>query len=863
MINVSNAFKQELFNDRRNYLEYVDITLKDETVLNLKNKDLWGGGLTIEDAVSKDNSFDVGSAIINKCTVVINNIYDDYSEYDFEDAKVVAYVGLKLPDGTIERIRKGTYTVDETAYNGSIITLSCLDNMSKFDKPYSESKLNYPATLNQIIRDACDVCSATLQTYNFPHDNFVVQTRPNDEAITFREIISWCAQIACCFCRCDTLGRLELKWYNQQALEKDGLDGGVFDSLNPNKYATGDNADGGSFNPWNTGYVADGGTFGDRDDIHYIYSTYSLDISTDDVVITGVKVVEKNKEENQDALTTYQSGTEGYVVSVENNELIKGGAGQTIVGWLGEQLIGFRFRKANIAHASDPTIEAGDVGILIDRKQNAYRIMISSTKFSTGSNQTTTSSAQNPARNSAARFSTETKNYVELRKDIEKERTDREKAQDELKDRIDNSSGLFTTEVAQPDGSTIFFMHDKPALDESMIVWKMTAEAFAVSTDGGETYNAGLTVDGDLIARILTATGINADWINAGTISANRIKGGYLLIGGVNNELGYIRMLDNMLWDGQRQILSQYDTNGLTYYHYLYSGASGEKHIASYVFGSYGYSYIVDGIKMAEISPGLHTDDGLMMIPKKKNVGFVFSDGSNTYYLRVLPEEKQITPKGYPTDSGIPLITYRYGMECGIPSYFSSFWVNGRAYFDTASADFLNGTTNFYSTVYFKQYCAVNVEDISSFTFKGISAYSTSYSAVFSGSSTGRLGREMSSSIRYKKIMKNMDQDNILMLYHIQPVIAKYKEGYLAKEDPRVGVQFPMLIAEDVEKHFPEAVDYNENGEVENWNHRIMIPAMFQMIKSQKETIDTQEKEIEKLKERLERIEMLLTEGSE
>ena len=46
----------------------------------------------------------------------------------------------------------------------------------------------------------------------------------------------------------------------------------------------------------------------------------------------------------------------------------------------------------------------------------------------------------------------------------------------------------------------------------------MTAEAFAVSTDGGKTYNAGLTVDGDLITRILTTVGVNADWIKTGAL---------------------------------------------------------------------------------------------------------------------------------------------------------------------------------------------------------------------------------------------------------------------------------------------------------------------------------------------------------
>lgn len=528
MINVSNTFKKELYDGHRNYLEYVDITLANGRVLNLTNADLWQGGLSIDDSVSSENSFEVGSAIINKCTVVINNIYEDFSPYDFTDARVVAYVGLELPDGTKERIRKGTYAVDDAKYNGSIITLSCLDNMRKFDKAYTASVLKYPATLGQIVRDACSMCDVVLQTQTFSHDDFVIPERPIEEATTFREIISWAAQIAGCFCRCDVYGRLELKWYDQQALEVANLDGGIFDQTASSAYQSGDNADGGTFNPWNTGYEFDGGTFDDLKSIIHITSRYSIDISVDDVVITGIKVVEKNKKENEEIITTYRSGTDGYVISIENNDFITDGAGQSISGWLGEQLIGFRFRRGSIAHPSNPTMEAGDVGFLTDRKGNTYRIVVSSTRFSTGSSQTTTSSAENPARNSADRFSAQTKNYVEYRKLIQKERTEREKDLDNLKQRMDESPGLFTTEETLPDGGRAFYMHNKPTLAESDIVWRMTAEAWGVSTDGGKTYNAGMTVDGDTITRILRATGINADWINAGEISANIVSSGML-----------------------------------------------------------------------------------------------------------------------------------------------------------------------------------------------------------------------------------------------------------------------------------------------------------------------------------------------
>lgn len=251
MINVSSEFKNELFEGHRIFLDYVDITLKSGNVLNLTSSEIWDGGLTIEDSVSNSDSFDIGSAIINKCTITINNIYETYSEYDFFDANVVVYIGMELPSGKIEKIRKGTYTVDETQYDGSIITLSCLDYMSKFDKEYSESILTYPATLNQIVRDACSKCNVTLQTYNFPHDDFIVQNKPSEESTTFREVISWCAQIAGCFCRCDVYGRLELKWFDQEILENKDLDGGYFDNESETEYKTGDSADGGSFNPWN------------------------------------------------------------------------------------------------------------------------------------------------------------------------------------------------------------------------------------------------------------------------------------------------------------------------------------------------------------------------------------------------------------------------------------------------------------------------------------------------------------------------------------------------------------------------------------------------------------------------------------
>lgn len=523
MLNASKKFRELLNGGYRNYKLYIGMALADGTNLSLTNSDIWQGSFTIDDAVSSDDNFDIGSAIVNQFSFTLNNVYDNFSKYDFYRASVVAHVGLITDDTdpenpVIEKLRKGVFEVDEAKYNGATISLTCLDNMRLFDRTYSESTLSYPATLQKIVLDACDVCGVTLLNSDFPNNTFTVKNKPSDEATTFREVISWAAQIAGCFARCDGYGRLELRWYDQALLDRGGLDGGIFDDATP--YASGDTADGGSFNPWDAGYVYDAGTFAEMN-YHHLYESTSSEVSTDDVVITGVRVAEKVENENSgDGITYYDVGTDGYVVSIEDNGLISGGAGKQVAKYLGNKLIGTRFRKANISHLSDPTIEAGDIAFFTDRKQNTYPILVSRTVFSTGNFQNTVSSAETPQKNSETRYSTQTKNYVENRKNTKEQISNYDKAVQMLTSLITQSFGVFKTEEVLGDGSTVFYLHNKPTLAESKTIWKMTADAFAVSTDGGKTWNAGMDSSGNAVVNVLSAIGIQADWIRVTDLQA-------------------------------------------------------------------------------------------------------------------------------------------------------------------------------------------------------------------------------------------------------------------------------------------------------------------------------------------------------
>ncbi len=509
MRNLSSKWKKKVNSGMDvQYIKYADITLTDGTTLNLTSADLWQNGMTFEDSVSSDSSFDIGSAIINVLNLSINNFDGEYSDYDFEGAEVICYVGLQLEDedtselldsageqildstgdtiivhknAVIEKIRICTATVVEQPEDETVtIDLTCEDNMRKFDRDYSDSKLEYPATRGQIIRDACEVCGVTLQTYHFDHDDYIVQIRPSDDALTFRQVLQWVAQIGCQWLRCDEYGRLCVKWYDTE-----------------------------------------------KTDAQEINTTYSFTPQHTDVVITGIQVTEYSDSSDEET-ESYMAGTQGYVLAISDNKLIRKGDGQTVASMIAEKCVGMIFRPFESECPTDVALEAGDAITIEDRNGNLYNTYLTTTTLQPGAGQNIACNAKSAAKNSSTRYNQITQVYVTARKMVKAEKTAREKALEEFGKRIDSATGVYTTVELQEDGSKIFYLHDKPTLAESQAVWKMTSEAWGVSTDGGQTWNGGMTVDGDTIVRILNAVGVNADWINAGAITVRDANGNIL-----------------------------------------------------------------------------------------------------------------------------------------------------------------------------------------------------------------------------------------------------------------------------------------------------------------------------------------------
>lgn len=505
MRNLSTEFKEQQNSGNRNYLKYADFTFTDGSTLSITDKDLWSNGFKFEDAVSQSGSFDIGAAIVNKLTLQINNFSGKYTDYIWDGARVVCHIGLELSTG-IEKIRICTMTVTDAPYqNTAIISLTCEDSMRLFDRDYSESKLTYPATRLQIIQDACEVCGVTLQSTRFDNDDFVIQNRPDDSSITFRQVIAWVAQMGCQWAKTDAYGRLCLDWYknevpddfyNKEEVPWKDIEGkDILDTTGAQiitvmqKGITAIDTNG--FTPW-------------------LY----------DVEITGIKVAEYVENSSKNEAKTYQSGKTGYVIEISDNKLIQEGSGEKICQIIADRCVGLKFRPFTTGALTNIAWEAGDTIEISDRNGKQYKSFLTSVALNPGTFEQLECSAKSVSRNKQKQYSLNQQVQAENKKNLRDERTAREKAIEELSNRLAESSGVYTTVEQQPDGSNIYYLHNKPQLSDSDIVWKMTAEAWAVSTDGGQHWNGGMTVDGDVIARILNATGVNADWINTGTIKA-------------------------------------------------------------------------------------------------------------------------------------------------------------------------------------------------------------------------------------------------------------------------------------------------------------------------------------------------------
>ena len=469
MIHVSSEFK-EIMMQRQDFKENAEVTFSDGTVLHLEEKDFSITNNSVVDSADA-NAVPIGAAICRNIQMELLNEDDHLEKYDFYGARIRLYLTFQLSD-TIEKIEFGTFTVTAPECYGTTVVVNASDDMYKANVAYS-TDLPFPATAGAVLRDACSRCSILMGTTSFLHDDFQIQTKPSGD-YTFRQVIGYLAMIACGNARINRSGKLEILTYDLDFTRE----------------------------------------------CHNLTEWKSLTMDTSDITITGIQTTRKVKktegEKETEVEETVRAGSEGYMLTV-SNPLVSGNE-ETLVSWIHEKISGVPFRRFTGDYITYPLAEFMDLAKITDWRGNSYHTFVTDVNFVFFGITTLKNSAESGMRNASKYGSEDTQTNVHLQELIEQERTDRQEAIKNLGDSLNAGGGLYATYEKQPDGSTITYLHDKPTLKESKTVIKITAEAIGVSNDGGKNYLYGFVLDGDIIAKILYAHGIDADYIDTGAI---------------------------------------------------------------------------------------------------------------------------------------------------------------------------------------------------------------------------------------------------------------------------------------------------------------------------------------------------------
>lgn len=1095
MINVSDAFKQKLHDGKKVWQE-VEITFPDGTVKTVKDE-IMGENCTFSDC-AESSSFPIGCVVCKSMTLELDNSQDQWKNYYFYQAKVHSYLKMQIDADTIEAIDKGTYTITAPEQYGETLNFTALDDMYKVNAAYT-SNLTLPQSVEALVRDACETLDipfgGTMQ-----HGNLIISEIP--ENMTFRQLFGWAAMLETANARLDNKGYLHfIKWDFSNVQEDCNA---VVDADGNVTFKGGANIDSENFvsptGNWtidNDGFLTLIESATDASEKLKDFFT-SPTVSSDDIIITGIKL--KNRENE------VMYGSTGYVIELEN-DLVADSDLDTVAAQIGDSIIGVKFRSMSGELAYNPLIEFGDMAYTYDRKWNRYITPLTDVSCSVNGKTAVKTQADDPIRGMSKFVSDGTKAIVEARRLVKKERSAREKAVERLEETLKTSSGLYETSVPQEDGSIITYLHDKPTLAESKNVIKFTAEAIGVSNDGGKTYPFGFQLTGTMIAKLLYAEGINADFINAGALTIKDGKGNiifsvnmdtnsvyinpeYLMIGDVSlsdkikeldenvaaaknmtmtlsNEYQAISTDENGnipgefpqvqttaqvmygtmdvtddcsytitesenvtgIWDktthtytvsevtadnvwvdikavylnaltitkrfsiskqksgtsgrtyvleSSTTILKRESENSITpnvvifsaYYRdgkntgrtdyagrfvieetsdgktweTAYSSVTDETSVNYYVdyiladsdgvlvadsdgsligvgskdivglrcslYASGGTTNLIDTVKLDVITEvtaltqedilklltndgewkgvyrgadgelyisfsaamggllklgGKNNGNGILknydkngnLVVSLENRGLLYGDDLNNKELKFIsPNKNGLRLSEWDGD----ILSY---LDIGIYWYESDGYyvteIMAESQIEFYLANGIDSKTNpytpivsdyYYTTIYNSFRCYKGEATLDELTSKStklldVSQNTNAYNLLLM--IDGTVTRSASSSKRYKDIGESIIPSEIEEWYKIEPVWAKYKDGYLAEGDENEGRYLPMFIAEDVEEHFPQAVTHM-NGQVEDWNYRMMIPAMFAMIKQQKEEIESLKQAVKEMR---------------
>lgn len=516
MYSVTEKYKEKIKNLTRIFtielnVQYKTSTGENKTII-INDNDISSGSFKHEEATQSSDEFTVGGVFgANISFTLIND--DKFKGINFMNARISPNIGLVLDDaGGVEYIPLGVFNVDTVDEHRMTTEIRAIDDMIKLDKSYELSELVYPATLEQIFINICNVGGVSYVNADFPNKGYTVNERP-PEGYSLREILSFVAELSGSFARFNRHGSLELKWYEATDLE-----------------VTPDNR-------------------------------FNLVAKKYKVQITGVSKVVKNVEVDGEIGedVTYLAGDEGYVIDLSNNILLQTDF-QQILTSIYDRVKNTVFNPYEASWQGNPAVQSGDMvthisvgkelenGIIEDGE--VFNTIITNNVFTfRGSSDMSARGIPENLRSSSNTLLNKIKREVEVEIGNDIARLDQEREQ--AGQLIANMMGGHF--IVKEDA---IYIANSPDLESATKVWKWGIGGFGyfpegIYDDNGNPKNplTGVTAEGSIVAELIAAKIVSADYIETGTLSNFdgsawiNLDNGYFKLGGVVKDHNGFRVL--------------------------------------------------------------------------------------------------------------------------------------------------------------------------------------------------------------------------------------------------------------------------------------------------------------------------------
>lgn len=514
MVNLANTIKEkwqsgghQIAKVESTGLRYVStgklLSTTDQTITSDRICD---GGLSIDRTAVSGSKLELGSAIAATLSLTLYNTDKKYDDVNFEGVEMK--VSVAMDEDSPTWVPLGVFIVDTPPRHLSTISISAMDRMVLFDKDASGFDYDTNSTVAEVIQacaKAAGVPLADTNMKNLPNYNVQVSKPETQSTITYRTLLQYCAALTGTFAYMNETGKLAFRWYDTTA--------------------------GFAMTPANR---------------------YSSDIYEQDVTITGLTYTIKSQDsEGKETSTVNVYGSAGYAFDFTDNLLIAGNAARnqalTVVQ---SKIIPTTYRPYSAEVLPAPWLFPGDAVTYLpvdkdDTAANRVFSVVTNMAYTLNGSTTIAGQGETAQSNSYASTSGLTAAQAQILQRVTdrvtQERTNREQAILQLNEQIKGVKagkddlliaglGLYTTEETLSDGSIVYYYHDKQTLDDSSIIYTFQSGGFAYTANwngGNPTWTSGFDRNGNLIMNTISTYKLEADDIQAGSITADKINTSY------------------------------------------------------------------------------------------------------------------------------------------------------------------------------------------------------------------------------------------------------------------------------------------------------------------------------------------------